>query len=150
VRGLSKPEWQLQATILAISPVAFLMIVFLTLGGWQTDTALKISLASTTMLFTDLLLLELIAHPRRLILDSQGVTFRYRLHSERRSWSSLEPVLKRYTGAMADGVAVSYRYSNGRRRGHWLSIAQARALFAYPSGKEWSPGPGVRELLANT
>lgn len=149
--GFSKPEWQVQKAVLIFGPIDFFFIVFVTIGGATTNTVPKIVLAIATIIFADLLLLEIAAHPRRVVMAPEGVTFRFRFHAERRFWDSFGPTLKPMTGTHAGGWLAPYtsigRLTRGRTFGYWLTPDQARELLRYPSRKAWSWTPEMVELV---
>jgi hypothetical protein len=153
-KGFSAREWQVQKAVLIFGPVDFLFIVFGTIGGVGSDTTAKVALALGTVVFADLLLLELVSFPRRVTMSSTGVTFRFRFHRQRRSWNELLPTLTPLHAWKDGSWAVEYisrgRLTRGKRFGYCLTSDQARGLVSYPSGKEWSMSPELTQLLGTS
>lgn len=150
-KGFSRRDWGVQKAILIAGPIDFLVIVFGTLGGPGSHTAVKVGVALGIIVFADLLCLEVAAFPRRVVMDPNGVTFRFRLHSTRRSWTELWPSLTPLVAWKDGSWAVFYtsrsRLAGGRRFGFDLTSEQARGLLRYPSGKAWSITPEMATLI---
>jgi hypothetical protein len=153
VRATSPIRQQLllHATALLAFPVFLVFTVYLTIGGPSSNLGVKLLVAVLLFAIFDLLLLETFSPPRRVDLDDQGVTFRFRLHRERRSWDELAPTIKPGRGRYRNGLwTLTYPAKSGldegQRRvsriiGATLTREQARAILHYPSGKPWMMSP---------
>jgi hypothetical protein len=93
-KGLSGVDRRILGMSALLSPVYVAFIVFLTNGGWRSDTPLKIATAVFALIFTCLLFLEVVSHPRRVDISEWGVSFRYRLHRERARWEDIDPLVR--------------------------------------------------------
>jgi hypothetical protein len=147
--GLTKVDWMIQGVILCSFPVAALFIVFLSGPKPPLDVAPRLSGIVVMLAVLDLLIEEIVS-VRQIRLDSSGVTFRFRLHSEHRSWSDLRP--SKLVPMHGDwGVTSDSR--GGKRtvfRGYRLTLAQAQALLRHPNCPPWDLPEPVREGLGLT
>lgn len=151
-RGLSRPDRKVLGFLALMYPLYILGALFLTVGGWRDDTWVKVAVGSGALVVMALLFLEITSQPRAVVISARGVVFRYRLHSERRDWASFDPLVKPAWGPWADGgwwisYPLGHRKDLTKRRGHWLTDEQARAILDYPSGKNWTLTPQIQDLL---
>lgn len=148
---LTRIDRQILSVVLLLSPVDVILIVFLTNGGWQSDTSLKLGFAIATVVLTALLLTEVVSNPRRVYLSSRGLTIRYRLHSERADWGDMRPSVAPAKGVYSGSWHVSKQQilpsGRVRRRAFLFTPKQARAVLRYPSGRKWDMTPDVQQLV---
>jgi hypothetical protein len=148
-KGMTAADWIIQAAILISIPVAVLFVIYLSGPKPPVDVeprfvGIVIMLAALDLLF------EEIVSVRQVRLDQSGVTFRFLVHSERRSWRDLRPsmlVPKRgdwgVTSNSRDGKPTIFR-------GYRLTLPQAQALIRHPSCPAWELPEPVRRWLGLT
>jgi hypothetical protein len=147
--GMSDVDWSVQKATLIFGPMTLALIVFGTVGGYQHDIILKLMVGLGIVLATDLLLMDLVSHPRVVVLAAGGVELRFRAHRERRRWDEWDPVVRRGFGRYASGGwwITFTRHGTTQGRGYWLTDEQARALLNYPSGCSWKISPELSVFL---
>ena len=143
-QGLTYADRSIQIGMLIVAPLAALEIILLTNGGPSRDTFGKIGLFLLTISAYELIT-EGLASVRRVDIDSMGVRFRYLFHSERGVWADLRP--GRSPARHGMWMVVRDRGVSRRRRGHWVTWAQAQAILRYPARPRWDFRPGVPESL---
>lgn len=151
-RGLSRVDLRLLGLVALLSPIDVALIVFLTIGGWRSDTPIKAVLAVSAIAFIGLMFLEISSYPRKVDISSKGLQFRYRLHRERVEWADIEPLVRPAKGGFHGGSWLLAKHSvrrNGRikSRAFWLTAEQTAAILQYPSGRIWSRTEDVDRLL---
>jgi hypothetical protein len=146
-RIATRAEWRIHRNVVLVSPLIFLPAVFLTIGGAGVSLLGKLVVATVALVAFDLLMLEIRAQPRVVILSPVGVILRYKLHAERGSWKDFDEKVRQVRGALAgDGGWWVRRRATGPTgsrilRAHWLTDQQAQALVQFPSGKTWTTEP---------
>jgi hypothetical protein len=140
----------LQLTILAVSPVLILMLVFLPQPPYPTDFVQRIIAALVILAIADFSGEEIVS-VRRVDIDSEGVAFNYPLHCEKGAWADLFP-------GPNPPQHGSWFVGRTRRRGgrvltpraHRITLEQARAILSHPSCPKWDLEPAVESVLRLT
>jgi hypothetical protein len=144
--GWTWGDAMVQVTCVALYPVGALFAVFL--SGPQPPADVLPRLLGFALFVAGVdLFVEALISVRRVSLDSQGVSFRYLFHTERREWTDLEP--SKLTPRHG-GWGVISRFRGGHRamqRAYALTIEQARAIVGHPNCPRWDLPADVRKAL---
>ncbi len=144
-RGLTSTDLRTQLVVVACAPVLALLILGLTPGGPTHDFDLKLGILISVLAVSDLLI-EGVASVRGIEIGPTGVTFRYLFNSELGNWSDLVASSEEARHSMWVVIRLTKGNSPGRR-GHWITVEQARAILEYPSGRDWDLSAGVAASL---
>lgn len=153
IHGMRKVDWQVQMAMLFIGPIVFLVVIFLTIGGSSSDLIQKVLIAAATVVIVDLLLLEIVSYPRRIVLSHSAVRLEFRLHAVTKTWEEVIPEMRPSWGYYAgQGWFLSVWIGRPtaaprRKRGFLLTDEQAREVIRYPSGVVWHTTPEFQRLL---
>ena len=135
---MTSHDWVQQVIFAAITIAV--VIDYLTLGIPSSFAWERLPLLTVGLIFIMGLDLALAnkSHLRRIEIDSTGISFVFLLHSERALWSELEPAP--FPARLGDwGIYRNITDSRGsiKRRGITLTVAQGRAILAYPTRPYW-------------
>ncbi len=144
-RVLTYTDLRTQLIVLACVPVLALLVLGLTPGGPIHDFDLKLGILISVLAVSDLLI-EGVASVRGIDIGPDGVTFRYLFNSEFGKWSDLFASSEEARHSMWVVIRLTKGRSPGRR-GHWITVEQARAILEYPSGRDWGLSAGVAASL---
>jgi hypothetical protein len=129
-RGLTPNDLRMQLALLIGGSLAFVLILFATIGGPSEDTSAKLGLWFGVVVVGELLL-EGSTSVRRVEIDSAGVAFRFPFHTEQVGWTDLSP----------SGVPAQHQMwqvvrpagGRGRLRAYRITMEMAQAILGHPA-----------------
>jgi hypothetical protein len=94
--------------------------------------------------------LESLQGIRSVVLNAQGVRFRYLVHERRALWSEILPPRSDPYAGRRGGIFIFRTFTpkgDGRTAGYFVTREQARAILTHPSCSAKEIEPGVRAYL---
>ncbi len=144
--GLTWLDKLYQILIICAFPVGVLFVIYLSGPRPPVNVPLQLAEVVVVLAVVDFALEE-ITSVRRITMDSEGVRFRFLIHTEVRQWGDLQPGTE---SPEHSGWWVVSRRREGkpsRQRGYRITLPQARAMLSHPSCPKWELKPAVRAAL---
>jgi hypothetical protein len=144
--GFTRAFWIVQAAVAVGFFLGVFVLVFLTPADASGSGLSRLLPFLLFLIAADIGMLEIV-EVRAIEIDPDGVTFRYRFHSERGLWSDLSPTRNPIEGGMWTLKRKTPRNVSKPTRAHSVTLRRARAILESPYCPRWDLPRSVAEIL---
>jgi len=135
-----------QLVVACMFPIGVLWVIYLSGPPSPSDVVPRLVGVIAFLAAVDLAWVSIVS-VRRVEIDTEGVSFRYLFHTERRNWSDLRPGSGPPEHRDWWLRSTFHIGRNSFERGYHISIEQAKSILGHPSCPKWDLAPKVRQGL---